>query len=221
MHVETMEDEKEIHGYLNKVHEMVSELYAKQHGDGVREKTESLRSTMLSEEARKGDKREVRSTDICRIGEIVLFGGMEARIVLAKASLIFRFPLEQDHPIGTVVRPLAAEEFLREEEGRWRLSRKGGYDDVHFVCYVDLLESHIPERADGHDEAPDRLYAEDLEERIQRMEAIKRHFFLTLDIPIREGLRVQSISMAGGRYGIIFLGKDSPASGQEAAGERG
>ena len=40
-------------------------------------------------------------------------GGREARTVIDKRSLIFRFPLEQDHPIGTVVRPTADEEFLR------------------------------------------------------------------------------------------------------------
>ena len=37
------------------------------------------------------------------------------------------------------------------------------------MCYVDLMERSTPERADATDEVQGRAYAEDLEERIQRI----------------------------------------------------
>ena len=74
MQVDTMEDAAAINGYLNNVHEMVSEAYAKQNIDGIKEQPERLRCTTLSEDARKGDTRgKVHSADICRIGEMGLY----------------------------------------------------------------------------------------------------------------------------------------------------
>ena len=111
---------------------------------------------------------EAPSADLCRIGEIVLIGAKETRTVLAKGSLIFRFPLEQHHPIGTVFWPMANEEFLREEEGRLCQNRKGSPEDIHFVCYVNLLESQHPKgQMSVIDEGQDRLCAKDLDDRIQ------------------------------------------------------
>ena len=71
--------------------------------------------------------------------------------------------------MGTVVRPQTDEEFLQEEDGRECLYRKGSEEDIHFVGYVDLVKRHVPERAESHNEAQDRNYAEDLEEKIERM----------------------------------------------------
>ena len=119
--MDTMEDAKAINGYLNKVHEAVSEVYIKQNIDGIREQPERLQSTTLSEDARKGDKRaKVHSADICWIVPI-------------RAGSSRWHCGETD------------EEFLREEEGRLRPYRKGSYEDIHFICYVDLLESNTPE----------------------------------------------------------------------------
>ena len=52
--MDTMEDAKASNGYLNKVHEMVSEVYAKQNIDEVEEQPERLRSTTLNEEQESG-----------------------------------------------------------------------------------------------------------------------------------------------------------------------
>ena len=38
---------------------------------------------------------EVQSPDVCRAGEIVLTGGLEAKTVISKGSLVFRVPLER------------------------------------------------------------------------------------------------------------------------------
>ena len=49
-------------------------------------------TTSLVEVARKGDLRKnVRTSDLCRVGETVLLGNQEARTVVG--SLVFRFPL--------------------------------------------------------------------------------------------------------------------------------
>ena len=117
MQVDAKEDAKAVNSYLNKVHEMVVELHAKLDADGAKERSERVHTATLHEDARKGDKRvEASSSDICQTGEIVIIGGKEARTAMGKESLIFRFPLEHDHPQGVVVRPMANEEFLREEE---------------------------------------------------------------------------------------------------------
>ena len=90
-------------------------------------------------------------------------------MVIDKGSLVFRFPLERDYPEGTIVRPLTENEFLQAEGDGLCVYRRGQEDDIHFVCYVDLLERSTPERADPEDDAQDRAYAEDLEARIQQI----------------------------------------------------
>ena len=65
--------------------------------------------------------------------------------------------------------PMTDDEFLQAEEDRLCLYRKGTEGNIKLVCYVYLVERKVPERAEDRDEAQDRLYAEDLEARIQRM----------------------------------------------------
>ena len=69
-------------------------------------------------------------------------------MVIDKGSLVFRLPLERDYPEGTIARPLDENEFLQAEGDRLCVYRRGQEDDIHFVCYVDLLERSTPERAD-------------------------------------------------------------------------
>ena len=68
---------------------------------------------------------EVYVPEVCRVGEIVLIGGQEAKTVVTKGSLIFRFPLERDYPEGTAVRPLTDDAFLQAEGDQLCLYRKG------------------------------------------------------------------------------------------------
>ena len=126
--------------------------------------------TTLSTAARRGDlKVEVYTPGACRGGEIVLIGGQEAKQPSTKGSLVFRFPLARGYPEGTTVRPLNEDEFLQSEGERLCLYRRGAEDDAHFVCYVDLMERETPGRAEDQGETYDRAYAEDLEERIQKI----------------------------------------------------
>ena len=79
---------------------------------------------------------EVEDSGFCRVGEIVLIGGQEARTVISKSSLIFRSPLPVDYPEGTTVRHLRDNEFLQlQGEDLYVYARdlEGG---VHFVCCV-------------------------------------------------------------------------------------
>ena len=73
---------------------------------------------------------EVESPEACRIGEVILIGDQEAKMVINKGSLVFRFPLERDYPEGTVVRPLEDNEFLQAEGDRLCLYRRGHDDDI-------------------------------------------------------------------------------------------
>ena len=90
-------------------------------------------------------------------------------MVIDKGSLVFRLPLERDYPEGTIARPLAENEFLQAEGDRLCVYRRGQDDDIHFVCYVDLLERATPERGGEVDDAQEHAYAEDLEARTQRI----------------------------------------------------
>ena len=57
------------------------------------------RMTKLSTAARRGDTRvEVESPDVCRVGEVVLLGEQEAKMVIDKGSLVFP-ELEEIWPI--------------------------------------------------------------------------------------------------------------------------
>ena len=92
MQVDTVADAKAISDYLKKVHEMVVELYARQDVNRAKERRDRVHPVTLSADARKGDKRLVSSSDVCRIGEKIIIRGKETRTVLSKRSLIFRFP---------------------------------------------------------------------------------------------------------------------------------
>ena len=137
--------------------------------DSVRDPS-TPKMTRLSVAARKGDLRaEVESPDVCRVGEVVLLGEQEAKMVVDKGSLVFRFPIERDYPEGTVIRPLSENEFIQSEGDRLCVYRRGPDDDIHYVCRVDLLERVTPERGGEFDEAQEHAYEEDLEARIQRI----------------------------------------------------
>ena len=78
----------------------------------------------------------MQSPDFCRVGEIVLIGGKEARSVISKGSLIFRVPLERDHAEGATVRSLQEKEFLQIEGEDLCVYRRDLDEDIHFVCRV-------------------------------------------------------------------------------------
>ena len=127
--------------------------------------------TRLTAAARKGDLRvDVESPDVCRVGEAVLLGEQEAKMVVDKGSLIFRFPIERDYPEGTAIRPLAENEFIQSEGDRLCVYRRGPDDDIHYVCRVDLMERVTPERVSEDDDAQEHAYGDiELEARVQRI----------------------------------------------------
>ena len=97
------------------------------------------RLTRLASAAWKGDFRvEVEAPDTFHVGEVVILGEQEAKMVVDKGSLIFRFPIERDCPEGTVIRPLADDEFLQSEGDHLCVYRRGSDDDIHYVCRVEL-----------------------------------------------------------------------------------
>ena len=170
-----VKDAQAIETYLTQVHNLVTELHQRQESTSSSSSMRP-RKTKLSVAARRGDmKVELQSPEVCRIGEVVLIGGQEAKTVVNKDSLVFRFPLERDCPEGTIVRPLEDSEFLQAEGERLCLYRRGQEDDIHFKGYVDLIERSVPGRADIPDEEQDRAYAEDLDERIQRIIDARGH----------------------------------------------
>ena len=66
-----------------------------------------------------GDLRvEVATPDVFRVGEVVVLGEQEAKMVVGKGSLIFRFPIEGNYLEGTVIRPLVDDELLQSEGDR-------------------------------------------------------------------------------------------------------
>ena len=99
----------------------------------------------------------------------MLLGEQEAKMVIDKGSLVFRFPIERDYPAGTVIRPLSEIEFIQSEGDHLCVYRRGPDDDIHYACHVDLLERVTPERGGEVDEAQEHAYEEDLEARIQRV----------------------------------------------------
>ena len=177
------------------------------------------RLTKLTAAAMKGDLRvEVAAPDAFRVGEVVVLGEQEAKMVVGKGSLIFRFPIEGSYPEGTVIRPLADDEFLQSEGDRLCVYRRGPEDDIHYVCRVDLMERTNPERAREGDEAQEHAYGDlELDARIQRL------------LEAREAPQGQSGGMSGvmippsrsaprGRVPFIELPANLPAFGQ---GDRG
>ena len=153
---DSVKDAQAMEAYLTQVHNMVTELHQRQES-APSSSPMRPRMTKLSAAARRGDtKVEVHWLEVCRVGEGVLIGGQEAKTVINKGSLVFRFPLERDYPEGTIVRPLDENEFLQAEGERLCLYRRGSEDDVNFVCYVDLMERVVPGRGDVPDEEQDR-----------------------------------------------------------------
>ena len=140
---DSVKDFQAVEEYLTRVHTMVTEM---QQTEGSSSAPSRSRMTRLSAAARKGDLRvEVESPDVCRVGEVVLIGEQEAKMVVDKGSLVFRFPIEGNYPEGTVIRPLAENEFIQSEGDRLCVYRRGPDDDVYYVCRVDLLEGVTPE----------------------------------------------------------------------------
>ena len=168
---DSTEDARSIKQYLDQVHDLVT--------TGLQKGTDSIpqtpertnpESTRLIAAARKGDSKvEVEDSGFCRIGEIVLIGGQEARTVLSKSSLIFRSPLQIDYPEGMVVRHLGDNEFLQLEGENLYVYARGPEGETHFVCGVDLIQRETPERAEDRDEdLQDQVCADDLDQRVQR-----------------------------------------------------
>ena len=157
---DSLKDFQPIESYLTQVHTMVTELHHRTETSSS-SMPNRPRETRLAAAARKGDFGvEVESPEACRVGEVLLLGEREAKMVVDKGSLVFRFPLERDHPEGTIVRPLDENEFIQAEGDRLCIYRRGQDDDIRFVCHVDLLERPIPQRGDLEDEAQDRAYVE-------------------------------------------------------------
>ena len=184
---DSLRDFQAVEAYLTRVHTMVKEM---QQTEGSSSDPSRPRMTKLSAAARKGDLRvEVESPDVCRVGEVVLLGEQEATMVVDKSSLVFRFPIEREYPEGTVIRPLAENEFIQSEGDHLCVYRRGPDDDIHYICRVDLLERVTPERGSEVDEPQEHAYGEDLEARIQRI------------IEAREAAQ----SRSGGVSGVMVL----------------
>ena len=165
---DSVRDFQAVEAYMDRVHKMIQEV----HQAGATPPTSKQpRLTKLTAAAMKGDLRvEVAAPDAFHVGEVVVLGEQEAKMVIGKGSLIFRFPIEGNYPEGTVIRPLADDEFLQAEGDRLCVYRRGMDDDVHYVCRVDLIERAAPERASEGDEAQDHAYGDlELDARIQRL----------------------------------------------------
>ena len=162
---DSVRDFQAVEAYLTRVHNMIMET---QQTEGPSSTPSRPRMTRLTAAARKGDLRvEVESSDVCPVGEVVLLGEQEAKMVVDKGSLIFRFPIESDYPEGTVIRPLAENEFIQSEGDRLCVYRRGSDDDIHYVCRVDLMERATPERVSEIDEAQEHAYGDlELEARV-------------------------------------------------------
>ena len=84
---------------------------------------------------RRGDpKAEVSDADVCRVGEVVLIGGKEAWTVISKSSLIFRVPLDSEHPEGTTVKHIRDNEFLQIEGEDLYVYARDLEGNVHVQC---------------------------------------------------------------------------------------
>ena len=165
---DSVRDFQAVEAYMDRVHKMIQEVL---HAGASQSAPKQPRLTRLTAAAVKGDLRvEVEAQDAFHVGEVVILGEQEAKMVIGKGSLIFRFPIEGNYPEGTVIRPLADDEFLQAEGDRLCVYRRGSDDDVHYVCRVDLIERASPERASEGDEAQDHAYGDlELDARIQRI----------------------------------------------------
>ena len=153
---DSVRDFQAVEDYLTRVRKMVQEI---QQAEALPSTPKQPRLRKLTAAAMKGDLRvEVAAPDAFRVGEVVVLGEQEAKMVVGKGSLIFRFPIEGNYPEGTVIRPLADDEFLQSEGDRLCVYRRGPEDDIHYVCRVDLMERANPERASEGDEAQEHAY---------------------------------------------------------------
>ena len=213
---DSVRDFQAVEAYMDRVHKMVQEI---QQTEELPSTPKQPRLTKLTAAAAKGDLRvEVAAPEVFRVGEVVVLGEREAKMVIGKGSLIFRFPIEGNCPEGTVIRPLADDEFLQAEGDRLCVYRRGIDDDIHYVCRVDLIERVAPERASEGDEAQDHAYGDlELDARIQRL------------IEAREASHGQGGGGSGvmpppirsvprGRVPFIDMPADLPAFGQGSRG---
>ena len=122
--------------------------------------------TKLSIAARKGDtKVEVDSTDYVESEKLCFLENERRRWVIDKGSLVISISVGKRLPGRGRLRA----HWLRTSSSKPKVIVSVSIDEVnedeiHFVCYVDVLE-----RADPADDAQDRACAEDLEARIQRI----------------------------------------------------
>ena len=167
MQKDSVDDAKEVKQYLDQIHDLVTDtLQAAEPLSPERARVESARLTKV---ARKGDLRiEVEDTEFCRVGEIVLIGGQEARTVLGKSSLIFKVPLDREYPEGTAVRTLKENEFLQVDGENVYVYEQKPDGATQLVCGVDLTYRASPEWAEERDEVQDQVYSDDLDQRVQR-----------------------------------------------------
>ena len=182
---DSFEDAKQVKQYLDQVHEMVTNVL--QTADLPTPERARLDSTRLTKVARKGDmKVEVEDAEFCRVGEIVIIGGQEARTVLGKSSLIFKVPLDGDYPEGTVVRTLQEDEFFQVDGENVYVYERRPDGEHHLVCGVDVTHRASPEWAEERDDIQDQVYSDDLDQRVQRA------------VEARLGARTPVVSGAGG-----------------------
>ena len=126
---DSVRDFQAVEAYLTRVHKMVQEG---QQAEAAPSTPKQPRLTRLTAAAVKGDFRvEVEAPDAFRVGEVVVLGEQEAKMIVGKGSLIFRFPIERNCPEGTVIRPLADDEFLQSEGDHLCVYRRGPEDDIH------------------------------------------------------------------------------------------
>ena len=161
------EDAKDVKQYLDQVHDLLTTTL-----EAVGSTTPERAiggMTRLSKVARRGDLRiDVEESDFCKVGEIVLIGGQEARTVMGKSSLIFKVPLNGEYPEGTTVRTLRENEFLQLDGEQIYVYAQDLEGQSHMVCGVDLVHQASPEWAEERDEAQEQAYSDDLDQRVQR-----------------------------------------------------
>ena len=161
------EDAKEVKQYLDQVHDLLTTTLEAVNSTTPERATGG--TTRLSKVAKRGDFRvDVEDSDFCKVGEIVLIGGQEARTVMGKSSLIFKVPLDGEYPEGTTVRTLRENEFLQLDGENVYVYAQDLEGQSHMVCGVDLMHRAPPEWAEERDDVQDQVYSDDLDQRVQR-----------------------------------------------------
>ena len=161
------EDAKDVKQYLDQVHDLLTTTLETVSATTPEWATGGM--TRLSKVAKRGDLRiNVEDSDFCKVGEIVLIGGQEARTVMGKSSLIFKVPLDGEYPEGTTVRTLRENEFLQLDGEDVYVYARDPEGCSHMVCGVDLTHRATPEWADEKDDIQEQVYSDDLDQRVQR-----------------------------------------------------